>query len=66
MNIKYSSHMKKLGFIFLLSIASMLELAAWSRLGHEVAVAVAQRHLTEKTKANIAKYIDYDLKEESV
>lgn len=66
MNIKYSSHMKKLGFIFLLYIASMPELAAWSRLGHEVAVAVAQRHLTEKAKANIARYIDYDLKEDAV
>lgn len=39
---------------------------AWGRLGHEIVVAVAQRHLTEKTKANIAKYIPYDLKKDAV
>lgn len=39
---------------------------AWGRLGHEIVVAVAQRHLTEKTKANIAKYIAYDLKQDAV
>lgn len=39
---------------------------AWGCLGHEVVIAVAQRHLTEKTKKNIAKFIDYDLKKDAV
>ena len=39
---------------------------AWGKLGHDAVVAVAQRHLTEKAKTNIAKYMNYDLKEESV
>ncbi len=39
---------------------------AWGGLGHRVVVGVAQRHLTEKTKANIAKYFDYDLKKDAV
>ena len=41
-------------------------LSAWDILGHEVVIAVAQRHLTPKTKANIARYIPYDLKEDAV
>lgn len=39
---------------------------AWGRLGHEIVIAVAQRHLTERAKANIAKYINYDLKKDAV
>ena len=35
-------------------------------MGHEIVIAVAQRHLTERTKANIAKYIGYDLKKDAV
>jgi hypothetical protein len=38
---------------------------AWNKLGHAVAVAVAQRHLTVQAKINIAKYIDYDLKQDA-
>lgn len=44
----------------------MQSACAWGRLGHEIVVAVAQRHLTEKAKANIAKYINYDLKKDAV
>ena len=39
---------------------------AWNKKGHEVAIAVAQRHLTEQAKLNIAKYMQYDLKEDAV
>ena len=39
---------------------------AWGPLGHKVVIAVAQRHLTEKTKKNIEKFIDYDLKKDAV
>ncbi len=56
--------------IFLLTIAALLLIGqsafAWGRLGHEVVIKVAERHLTEKAKANIAKYMNYDLKEEAV
>lgn len=58
--------MKKISFILFILVTSLLEMSAWSRLGHEVAVAVAQRHLTEKTKENIARYVDYDLKNDAV
>lgn len=56
---------RKLLFVLLLLAASVGKSLAWSGLGHQVSVAVAQRHLTEKTKANIAKYIAYDLKEDA-
>lgn len=39
---------------------------AWGRLGHEVVIKVAERHLTEKAKRNIAKYMNYDLKTDAV
>ena len=41
-------------------------LCAWGRLGHETVIKVAERHLTEKAKANIAKYMPYDLKTDAV
>ncbi|MBQ9137734.1 MAG: S1/P1 nuclease [Alistipes sp.] len=50
----------------LIALAVSLSTFAWGRLGHEIVIAVAQRHLTEKAKANIAKYIDYDLKKDAV
>ena len=28
---------------------------AWSKFGHEVIIELAKRHISEKTKANIAK-----------
>ena len=58
--------MKKLFFIIMLLVASMSNGYGWGRLGHEVIVAVAQRHLTEKTKENIARYIPYDLKQDAL
>lgn len=39
---------------------------AWGKLGHEIVIKVAERHLTEKAKRNIAKYMDYDLKTDAV
>ena len=37
-------------------------MAAWTGLGHQAIVAIAQRNLTPAAKENIAKYMDYDLK----
>lgn len=34
---------------------------AWGGYGHRTVVEIAKRHLTEKTKENIAKYIPYDI-----
>ena len=34
---------------------------AWGGLGHRTVVEIAKRHLTEKTKENLAKYIPYDI-----
>ncbi len=55
---------------FLLAIAALLLIGqsafAWGRLGHEVVIKVAERHLTEKAKRNIAKYMNYDLKKDAV
>ena len=58
--------MKKLFFVVLISLVSIQVVSAWGGLGHQTVIAVAQRHLTEKTKANIAKYFSYDLKQDAV
>lgn len=34
---------------------------AWNGLGHRTVVEIAKRHLTDKTKANIEKYLPYDI-----
>lgn len=39
---------------------------AWGKLGHETVIAIAERHLTEKTKANIAAIMPYDMKVDAV
>lgn len=38
---------------------------AWGKFGHQIIVAVAQRHLTEKAKANIAAVMPYDMKKDA-
>ena len=38
---------------------------AWGRFGHDIIVEIAKRHLTEEAKANIAKYMPYDITTES-
>lgn len=58
--------MKKVLITLLLAASVCVNLQAWGSLGHKTVIAVAQRHLTEKTKANIAKYFDYDLKKDAV
>ena len=34
---------------------------AWAGLGHRTVVEIAKRHLTEKTKENVAKFIAHDI-----
>ncbi len=57
--------MKRL-FTLILVAAFASNAFAWSTVGHKIVVAIAQRHLTEKAKANIAKYMDYDIKKDAV
>ena len=56
--------MKRLVLIALLTVFT-INCFAWNRLGHAVVVAVAQRHLTDEAKMNIAKYVEYDLKQDA-
>ena len=49
-----------------LLFAGICEVNAWGKLGHEVIIEVAKRHITEKTKQNIAKYISYDITTDAV
>ena len=58
--------MKKFIVTFLLCALACANLSAWGRFGHATVIAIAQRHLTEKTKANLAGYFDYDLQEDAV
>lgn len=58
--------MKKFAICSLILLAAASRLSAWGPLGHETVIAIAQRHISEKTKANIAKYFDYDIKKDAV
>lgn len=58
--------MKKTVIILLMALLAMPSAFGWGGVGHRVVVGIAQRHLTENAKANIAKYIDYDLKKDAL
>lgn len=58
--------MKRTFLVLIVALMCAQTAFGWGRRGHEVVIAVAERHLTEKTKANIAKYIAYDLKKDAV
>ncbi len=58
--------MKRLLFSIVFVTALSVNLSAWGRFGHEIVIAVAQKHLTAKTQANISQYFDYDLKQDAV
>lgn len=58
--------MKKLLIVLCAVVLCANSAMGWGRVGHAVVVGVAQRHLTERTKANLAKYFNYDLKKDAV
>ena len=59
--------MKRIFTVLLAIVIIGIESAsAWGKLGHDVIVEVAKRHLTENTKRNIAKYMPYDITSESI
>ena len=53
--------MKRLFITLAIVALSINSVMAWSKFGHEVIIELAKRHLTEKTKAKIAKYMPNDM-----
>ena len=47
--------------VLLLAFFGVNSAMAWAGLGHRTVVEIAKRHLTEKTKENVAKYLPYDI-----
>ncbi|MBR2962379.1 MAG: S1/P1 nuclease [Alistipes sp.] len=58
--------MKKILTLVTLILLFTQSVFAWGRLGHTTIVEIAKNHLTEKAKANIAKYMPYDLKKDAL
>ena len=52
--------MKKLLIIVVL-VAVTYNAQAWKNLGHRTVVEIAKRHMTDKAKKNIARYMPYDI-----
>ena len=58
--------LSKIAFVALAFLClSGPSLLAWGRKGHQIIVAIAQRHLTPEAAQNIAQFIPYDLKEDA-
>lgn len=57
--------MKK-SLLLILAAVMPLSCLGWGTVGHKTVIAVAERHISEKTKAQIARYFDYDIKEDAV
>ena len=59
--------MKRLFIVAVFAIFTFSNNAfAWGKLGHEVIIEVAKRHITEQTKQNVAKYLPYDITNDAV
>lgn len=57
--------MKKLLIVIVL-VAVSFSAQAWNKLGHRTVVEIAKRHMTEKTKENVAKYMPYDITKDAL
>ena len=57
--------MKRISTI-IIALFAVSTASAWSEFGHKTIVEIAKRHLTERTKQNIAKYMPYDITTEAV
>lgn len=53
-------------FVVAIALVGIESASAWGKLGHEVIIEVAKRHISEKTKQNIAKYLPYDITKDAV
>ncbi len=58
--------MKKLLLLVAVATFATQSALAWGALGHRTVVEIAKHHISEKTKANIAKYIPYDITKDAV
>ncbi len=58
--------MKKLLLIVAMAAFGVQTASAWAKLGHETVVEIAKRHLTEEAKANISKYLPYNITEDAI
>ena len=52
--------------ITLTLIVTIFSAQAWNKLGHRTIVEIAKRHLTEKAKTNIEKYMPYDITKDAL
>ena len=57
--------MKKLLIVIVL-VAVSFSAQAWNKLGHRTVVEIAKRHMTDKTKENVAKYMPYDITKDAL
>ena len=57
--------MKKLLIIVVLA-AIAYSAQAWNKLGHRTIVEIAKRHMTDKAKENVAKYMPYDITKDAL
>ena len=59
--------MKRISLILsALLLLGVGESFAWATFGHQIVIEVAKRHISERTKRNIAKYISYDITKDAV
>lgn len=65
-NMKSSILAKSACIIAVAALFIPSSLNAWGGLGHKTVIAIAQRHLTEKAKQNIATVMPYDMKTDAV
>ena len=63
--MKKLTSLKLVLFCIAAGAVSSFNVAAWGGLGHQTVVAIAQRNLTPAARENIAKYMDYDLKQDA-
>ena len=53
--------MRRLFTALFFTVTATFSAVAWGNLGHRTVVEIAKRHLTDKTKENLAKYMPYDI-----
>ncbi len=58
--------MKKILIIAAVLLSISYSAQAWNKLGHRTVVEIAKRHLSEKAKENIAKYMPYDITKDAL
>lgn len=57
--------MKRLSLVIIL-LCAVGTASAWGVVGHRIIVELAKRHMTDKAKENVAKYMPYDITKDAV